>query len=137
MAGGIDTADIAYAYGTPVEAAAMGANEGFAASAFYSAVRTYHPMVAYSGKTTAAMVAVDIGCADIAPFGCRGAVYYNVRNSPHWLHGGCFAFAPSLLPIITLYFSILRQGCSLSDFRHGVVYGTSCCVSHGIMCFCD
>ena len=39
MAGGIDTADIAYAYGTPVEAAAMGANEGFAASAFYSALR--------------------------------------------------------------------------------------------------
>gem|GEM_PF-5469541 len=52
--GGIDTADIAYAYGTPVEAAAMGANEGFAASAFYSAVRTYHPMVTYAGKTTAA-----------------------------------------------------------------------------------
>lgn len=71
MAGGIDTADIAYAYGTPVEAAAMGANEGFAASVFYSAIEAYHKVVAYAGKTSAAVIAIDFGSADIAAFGCR------------------------------------------------------------------
>ena len=58
----------------------MGADKSLIASMLYPAVQPYHPMVADAVKPATAMIPVNIGSADISSLGCRGTMYYNVRN---------------------------------------------------------